>query len=377
MSTNSQANTLAPASTIHIGSDARHVTVHIHNHYYNGESHNTSENHTSERTSDVNQSSERTSDVVNQSSERTSDVVNQSSERTSDVNEPFILHSPSTRTPRYNERRQSSEIPLNETISSALSALPEGILPPTLQSVVQQVLHRQHSSINGQHSPIRTSNRQQEQNTVDTTARSNQREQNVAISFMMQPVSGQSVSLMDLFQQLTQDGDDSNSNNGISITELNRHTSIETYDSQNSRHDTCAVCRESFTTGQPVRRIERCGHVFHTTCMDRWLESHSTCPLCMQTIIPTEDNNNESNTESASVHSEHSTQTQNRTSSPLEQSTLPTNPLTNLNNGIHIREPGNISVQRLPDDEILNSAMDELTFDNDEDEGDDSCEQIV
>ena len=366
MSTNSQANTLAPASTIHIGSDARHVTVHIHNHYYNGESHNTSENHTSERTSDV-----------NQSSERTSDVVNQSSERTSDVNEPFILHSPSTRTPRYNERRQSSEIPLNETISSALSALPEGILPPTLQSVVQQVLHRQHSSINGQHSPIRTSNRQQEQNTVDTTARSNQREQNVAISFMMQPVSGQSVSLMDLFQQLTQDGDDSNSNNGISITELNRHTSIETYDSQNSRHDTCAVCRESFTTGQPVRRIERCGHVFHTTCMDRWLESHSTCPLCMQTIIPTEDNNNESNTESASVHSEHSTQTQNRTSSPLEQSTLPTNPLTNLNNGIHIREPGNISVQRLPDDEILNSAMDELTFDNDEDEGDDSCEQIV
>ena len=84
----------------------------------------------------------------------------------------------------------------------------------------------------------------------------------------------------------------------------------------------------------------------------------------MQTIIPTEDNNNGSNTESTSVHSEHSTQTQNRTSSPIEQSTLPTNPLTNLNDGI------------LPDDEILNSAMDELTFDNDENE-DDSCEQFV
>lgn len=352
---NQEIHSSTPASNIHIGSDASHVTVHIHHHYHNA--------NTSNLDSDTS---------VNRTSERTSETTRPS--------RPFRFRSPTTPTPIYNERRQSSDIPLRSTISSALSALPEGILSPTLQSVIQQVLQRQHSSAHvqpeqpRQHSPIRTSERQEQQDTPVTT---NQREHNVAISFMMQPLAGRSVSLTDLFQQLTQDGNDPTSNNAMSIAELNHHTTIETYNSQNSLHDTCAVCREPFNSGQPVRRIVRCGHVFHTTCMDRWLESHSTCPLCMQTIVPPENDNpdnNDSNIESPSVHREHTTQ--NRTSSPpLEQSTLPTNPLTNVNNSTVIEQ---VHVRRPPDDELLNLAMDELTFDNDEDEDeDDSREHFV
>lgn len=344
MSTNSQTHT--PTSTIHIGSDATHVTVHIHHHYQGSESSDTS--------------------------------TSLASERRSSTNVASGLRSPFTPTPRYNERRPSSERPLRATISSALSALPEGILSPTLQSVVAQALHGETTATGGQHLPIRTSERQQEQNDRDTTARpSNQREQNVAISFMMQPMAGRSVSLMDLFQQFTQDGDDANSNNGISMTELNRHTTIETYDSQNSRHDTCAVCRELFTPGQPVRRIGRCGHVFHTTCMDRWLETHSTCPLCMQHIVPNEDDSG-STTETPSEQNALSSHNQNSTTSPRQSSSMPTNPLSDRTNVTPSSGPVHSQAQRQPDDELLNSAIDELRIDHIEDvDTDDSREHFV
>lgn len=344
MSTNSQDNTHIPSSTIHIGSDAANVTVNIHHHY--GETSATS--------------------------------ATQASARISETNTPSRLRSPSTPTPRYNEQRQTSNIPLRTTISSALSALPEGILSPVLQSVVQQALNGQQSSRDGQHSPIRTSERQNEQTDQGTTARtSNQREQNVAISFMMQPMAGRAVSLMDLFQQLTRDGDDSTSNNGISITELNRHTTIETYDSQNSLHDTCAVCRESFISGQPVRRIGRCGHVFHTTCMDRWLETHSTCPMCMQNIVPNEDDTG-SNTETPSEHDRSPSQNRNIANPPIQSSIFSTNSSSNSTNVTESSGPVHNQVRRQQDDELLNSAMDELRFDHIEDvDNDDSSEHFV
>lgn len=31
--------------------------------------------------------------------------------------------------------------------------------------------------------------------------------------------------------------------------------------------------------------IPHCGHVFHPTCLDTWLYSHVSCPLCRSTRI--------------------------------------------------------------------------------------------
>ena len=41
----------------------------------------------------------------------------------------------------------------------------------------------------------------------------------------------------------------------------------------------CVVCLENFTKGQ-VMRILPCKHAFHRQCIDKWLESSTTCPIC-------------------------------------------------------------------------------------------------
>ncbi|KAG9444869.1 hypothetical protein H6P81_016209 [Aristolochia fimbriata] len=42
----------------------------------------------------------------------------------------------------------------------------------------------------------------------------------------------------------------------------------------------CAVCLSEFNQGEDVRVLPECLHTFHVPCIDMWLYSHSTCPLC-------------------------------------------------------------------------------------------------
>ncbi|XP_040377296.1 E3 ubiquitin-protein ligase EL5-like [Oryza brachyantha] len=48
----------------------------------------------------------------------------------------------------------------------------------------------------------------------------------------------------------------------------------------------CAVCLAELEDGEEARFLPRCGHGFHAECVDVWLESHSTCPLCRLTVVP-------------------------------------------------------------------------------------------
>ncbi|KAL5566127.1 hypothetical protein UlMin_029291 [Ulmus minor] len=42
----------------------------------------------------------------------------------------------------------------------------------------------------------------------------------------------------------------------------------------------CAVCLNEFEDDETLRLIPKCDHVFHPECIDTWLESHTTCPVC-------------------------------------------------------------------------------------------------
>jgi E3 ubiquitin-protein ligase EL5 len=46
----------------------------------------------------------------------------------------------------------------------------------------------------------------------------------------------------------------------------------------------CAVCLAALEDGEAARFLPRCGHGFHAECVDTWLASHTTCPLCRLTV---------------------------------------------------------------------------------------------
>ncbi|KAL7166338.1 hypothetical protein ACSBR2_037085 [Camellia fascicularis] len=43
----------------------------------------------------------------------------------------------------------------------------------------------------------------------------------------------------------------------------------------------CVVCLSEFEDTEVLRLLPKCGHAFHVNCIDNWLESHSSCPLCL------------------------------------------------------------------------------------------------
>ncbi|XP_040994263.1 RING-H2 finger protein ATL52-like [Juglans microcarpa x Juglans regia] len=46
----------------------------------------------------------------------------------------------------------------------------------------------------------------------------------------------------------------------------------------------CSVCLSEFQENESLRLLPKCNHAFHLPCIDIWLKSHSTCPLCRSNI---------------------------------------------------------------------------------------------
>ncbi|KZV57953.1 hypothetical protein F511_12109 [Dorcoceras hygrometricum] len=47
----------------------------------------------------------------------------------------------------------------------------------------------------------------------------------------------------------------------------------------------CAVCLSKFEPHDQLRLLPLCCHAFHAECIDAWILSNQTCPLCRSTVI--------------------------------------------------------------------------------------------
>jgi len=46
----------------------------------------------------------------------------------------------------------------------------------------------------------------------------------------------------------------------------------------------CPICLAEFAEGEKVRVLPKCNHGFHLECIDKWLVSHSSCPMCRHSL---------------------------------------------------------------------------------------------
>ncbi|KAF0887514.1 hypothetical protein E2562_002243 [Oryza meyeriana var. granulata] len=48
----------------------------------------------------------------------------------------------------------------------------------------------------------------------------------------------------------------------------------------------CPICLGEFEEGEKVKTLPPCGHGFHPECVDAWLRSRPSCPLCRSSLLP-------------------------------------------------------------------------------------------
>ncbi|KAK9667825.1 hypothetical protein RND81_13G013200 [Saponaria officinalis] len=47
----------------------------------------------------------------------------------------------------------------------------------------------------------------------------------------------------------------------------------------------CLICLGEFFENDYLRLLPKCSHAFHVNCIDTWLKTHSTCPLCRANVV--------------------------------------------------------------------------------------------
>jgi hypothetical protein len=72
---------------------------------------------------------------------------------------------------------------------------------------------------------------------------------------------------------------------GLSVSELGRMPVVgHARGTSNRAATTCSICLALFFEGAPTK-VLRCQHEFHVDCIDAWLSTKNSCPLCRSLAV--------------------------------------------------------------------------------------------
>ncbi|XVE93025.1 hypothetical protein REPUB_Repub01dG0154400 [Reevesia pubescens] len=55
----------------------------------------------------------------------------------------------------------------------------------------------------------------------------------------------------------------------------------------NEVEEVCSICLVEFEKEDVVSQLQKCGHMFHMKCIEKWVEHYQfTCPLCRSFLFP-------------------------------------------------------------------------------------------
>lgn len=69
-----------------------------------------------------------------------------------------------------------------------------------------------------------------------------------------------------------------------------RSASVVTFNSRDFKDGVeCVICLLELVDGDKARVLPSCSHCFYAYCIDTWLHSKSTCPICRHEVIQIDD----------------------------------------------------------------------------------------
>ncbi|GMN50150.1 hypothetical protein TIFTF001_019312 [Ficus carica] len=70
------------------------------------------------------------------------------------------------------------------------------------------------------------------------------------------------------------------------FVDLHNHGGCGTRRTGQITEETCSICLAEFEEQDVVSQLSKCGHVFHMSCIEKWLDcNHFTCPLCRSSFL--------------------------------------------------------------------------------------------
>ncbi|XP_076915947.1 uncharacterized protein LOC143575452 [Bidens hawaiensis] len=71
----------------------------------------------------------------------------------------------------------------------------------------------------------------------------------------------------------------------------------------------CSVCLGDYQAEDRLQQIPACKHAFHVECIDSWLSTHTTCPLCRLSLLTSSPTEPQPTNDSVTTEPENSTGT--------------------------------------------------------------------
>lgn len=98
-----------------------------------------------------------------------------------------------------------------------------------------------------------------------------------------QSSSGSPLTDILLMTEIPLSGQSTITHQGINLNDINRNTELLVFD-QETTENVCSICQHAFIERNIIRKINSCQHIFHTSCIDRWFNTHTTCPVCRSNV---------------------------------------------------------------------------------------------
>ena len=188
---------------------------------------------------------------------------------------------------------------INDSINNiyyVLNIISNSMLMNQTQSMLNDRLRRQQlRSYSTTPSPLNNINRLSDQilgNTTNTTNTPNRNREYLnnlfSTLFRGETPLGMEISVMGLNRTNGTEPEPELESEAIVVSHHNifNNTKIKTkeYDQEEGELDTCSICLGDIENNQIIREINKCKHIFHVECADRWFQDNIKCPNCRQDI---------------------------------------------------------------------------------------------